>query len=68
MIGEMEKRGLERDFVARAPKHPIKLAEFEEASLPDPGRWRWCVVAVTDVGCVAVSNGVAWVRSDGSAL
>jgi hypothetical protein len=68
MITDLQKSELERDFVGRVPKHPIKLAEFEEADLPDPARWRWCLVAVTDVGCAALSNGVAWVRSDGSAL
>lgn len=68
MIPEMQKRELERDFVSRTPKHPIKLAEYVEAELPDPARWRWCLVAVTDVGCVGLSNGVAWVRADGTAL
>lgn len=68
MIAPDLKRDLARDYVGRTPKHPIKLAEFEEATLPDPARWRWCIVAVTDVGCVAMSNGVAWVRADGGAL
>lgn len=68
MIAEAQRRELERDFVSRAPKHPIKLAEFVEAELPDPARWRWSQVAVTDKGCSAISNGVAWVRADGTAL
>lgn len=68
MIAEAQRRELERDFVSRSPKHPIKLAEFVQAELPDPARWRWCQVAVTDKNCVGLSNGVAWVRADGTAL
>ncbi len=68
MIAAQMKGELERDFVSRTPKHPVKLAEFLEADLPDVAKWRWCIVAVTDVGCVGLSNGVAWVRSDGTAL
>lgn len=68
MIDPLLKSELERDFVSRRPKHPVKLAEFEQARLPNAADWAWCQVAVTDVGCVAVSNGSAWVRSDGSAF
>jgi hypothetical protein len=68
MIGPQMRRVLERDFVSRTPKHPVKLAEFLQADLPAAASWRWCVVAVSDVGCVAVSTGAAWVRADGSAL
>lgn len=64
----VQKAELERDFVSRAPRHPIKLPEFEAAELPAADRWRWCIVAVTDVGCVAMSNGVAWVRADGGSI
>lgn len=62
------KRAIERDFVSRTPNHPVKLAEFLQAELPDAATWRWCMVAVTNVGCVGLSNGVAWVRADGTAL
>lgn len=68
MIDALKKAEIERDFVSRSPGHPIKLPEFTEAELPDVARWRWCIVAVTDLGCVGLSNGVAWVRADGGAL
>lgn len=68
MIPEQQKRELERDFVSRAPKHPVKLAEFTQLGLPDPAKWRWCMVAVTDLGCLGLSTGVAWVRADGTAF
>ena len=68
MISNLEKGLLERDFVSRTPKHPVKLPEFEQAGLPAAARWPWCLVAVTDLGCVGLSNGAAWVRADGSAL
>lgn len=68
MIADLDKRALERDFVSRVPKHPVKLPEFEAAALPAPQTWRWCLVAVTDLGCVGLSNGAAWVRADGSPL
>ena len=68
MIGPQMKGELERDFVSRTPKHPVKLAEFISTELPDVAKWRWCIVAVTDKNCVGLSNGVAWVRADGGAL
>lgn len=68
MISNLEKGLLEKDFVSRTPKAPVKLPEFVQAGLPDVERWRWCLVAVTDLGCVGLSNGAAWVRADGSPL
>ncbi len=68
MISNLDQRLLEKDFVSRTPKHPVKLAAFLEADLPAASKWPWCVVAVTDLGCVGLSNGVAWVRADGSAF
>jgi hypothetical protein len=68
VIGAQERAELARDFVARVPQHPIKLAEYVSTEMPDPARWRWAQIAVTDKGCAAISNGVAWVRPDGSAL
>jgi hypothetical protein len=63
-----ERAELSKDFVSRTPKHPIKLDEYVSTELPDAARWRWAQIAVTDKGCAAISNGVAWVRPDGSAL
>lgn len=68
MLSALDKNEIGKDFVSRAPGHPIKLAEFAQADLPDASRWRWCIVAVTDLGCVGLSTGAAWVRADGSAL
>lgn len=70
----MVSRAPERDFVSRTNPAPIKLPEFRVVSdadtpaLPDPVRFRWCMVAVLDRNCVAVSNGVSWLRADGTAL
>lgn len=68
MIDAATKRAIERDFVSRTPKAPVKLPEFLENELPPAASWRFCVVAITDLGCVGLSNGAAWVRADGSAL
>jgi hypothetical protein len=68
MISPHERAELSRDFVSRAPQHPIKLAEYPSTLLPDAARWRWCMIAVPDKACAAISNGVAWVRADGSIL
>lgn len=68
MLDPILKSDIERDFVLRSPKRPQKHVEFVEAKLPPAADWRWCTVAVTDKGCLALSNGVTWVRPDGSAL
>ena len=70
MISNLDKGLIEKDFVSRTPKHPVKLPEFEQVALTGTlaARWPWCLVAVTDLGCVGLSNGAAWVRADGSAL
>lgn len=68
MIGSHERAELAKDFVSRAPQHPVKLAEYVSTDLPDAARWRWCLIAVPDKGCAAISNGVAWLRADGGAL
>lgn len=68
MVNPSLLRELARTFVPRAQPPPIKLAEFAFSALPKPSDWRWCVVAVTDRNCAAVSNGTAWLRADGSAL
>ena len=61
-------RELEAFFVSRTRPAPIKLPEFASTELPDPGRFRRCLIDVSDKGCAAYSNGVAWVRADGSPL
>lgn len=55
-------------FVRLRPKSPVFLPEFDSTTLPDPAAWRTGNIYVTDKGCNAVSDGVAWVRPDGSAL
>jgi hypothetical protein len=70
MISNLDLREIGRWFVSRAPKAPVKLPEFTQAQLTArlAGEHPWAVVAVTDLGCVGLSNGAVWVRSDGSAL
>jgi len=68
MIDALLKGEIARDFVSRAPKHPVRLAEFASTGLPAPADWRGCMVYVPDKTCMAVSTGAAWLRADGSAL
>lgn len=55
-------------FVRKRTNEPQYLAEFPSTSLPSVTEWRNSVIVVTDKGCLAFSNGAAWVRADGSAL
>ncbi len=59
---------LEAAYVKTSPTAPQRLADFVSTDLPSPADWIFCIIAVTDLGCVAFSTGAAWVRSDGSAL
>ena len=74
MLNQVLLRQIAEVFVSRTNPAPIKLPEFnviataEVPALPDPGLFRRCIVSVNDKGCVGYSNGVAWVRADGTVL
>lgn len=59
---------LEKAYVKASPTAPQRLAAFASASLPDPTAYQGCIITVTDKQCVAISDGAAWLRADGSAL
>lgn len=61
-------QSLEGTFVNKAPQQPIKLPEFPSTALPSASEYAWSIIAVTDLGVVATSNGSAWVTTDGSAI
>jgi hypothetical protein len=54
-----------RELRARARGFPVMLAQFPKADLPDPARWGYSWIYVTDDvgGAVpAFSDGIAWRR------
>lgn len=59
---------LEQAYVKASPTAPQRLAPFVSTDLPSASDWISCVIAVTDLGCIAYSNGSSWVRADGSVL
>lgn len=61
-------RDVEAGFVKAVPTAPQLLAQFPSSDLPSAADYPWCVIAVTDLTCVALSTGSQWVRADGSAL
>jgi len=68
MLSSATLRQMADHFVSRSNPAPLKLPEYSSLELPDPARERWRLIAVTDKGCAAISNGVAWVRADGGVL
>lgn len=77
MISASAKRRLLKDFVAKSPTQPVRLAVYfktpnpavpTEVGLPDPAAWQWCAIIVPDEACMAWSDGTAWLKYDGSAL
>ena len=55
-------------FVWQNPTIPTTLWAVAQAGLPPAAKWTGAQVWVTDKGKVAVSNGTAWVTTDGAAL
>lgn len=61
-------RDVEKSYVKTTPSRPQQLAQFTSTALPSPADFAWCAIIITDKSCVAMSNGSAWLRADGSAL
>lgn len=55
-------------FVLSFPVQPVRLWAVIFAKLPPAAEWTGALVWVTDRGKVAVSNGAAWVTTDGGVL
>jgi hypothetical protein len=55
-------------FVLAFPVQPVRLWTATFAQLPLAKEWPGALVWVPDKGKVAVSNGTAWVTTDGGAL
>jgi len=59
---------MQQVFQPIIPTSPTHLADFVSTSLPDPAPWLGCVIYVSDVKKVGVSNGAAWTDPAGGAL
>lgn len=55
-------------FRLRHPQAPSELMITTVAELPPAEEWLGAEVWLRDLGKVAVSNGTAWVKTDGGAL
>ena len=47
-----------------APSAPMPAATCLRADLPPPGAWPWRLILVRDLGVLAHSDGVRWIRHD----
>lgn len=61
-------RDLEREYVSRFPKAPVRLPDYLQANLPSAADCPYGLVIVSDLGVLAFSNGSAWRKADGSAI
>lgn len=61
-------RRLEKDFVSRFPKAPVRVPDYLQADLPSAADCPYGLVIVSDLGVLAFSNGSAWRKADGSAI
>ena len=52
----------------QVPRSPVPVFASVAAELPPPADWPNCVVRVSDVNVLAVSNGAAWIRQDSGAV
>lgn len=59
---------LARTFLNLFPTAPVRLWSALAADLPPAADWTGALVWVSDTGKVAVSNGAAWVQTDGGPL
>lgn len=59
---------LDREYVGQFPQAPVRLWGVAQANLPPAEKWTGCLVYVMDLSKVGVSNGTAWVQTDGGAL
>lgn len=47
-----------------APAAPMPVATCRRADLPPAGAWPWRIILVRDLGVLAHSDGVRWIRHD----
>lgn len=59
---------LEKAYVKAYPTAPVRLPVFVSTELPKATDYAWCMIAVSDKTCAAISDGSQWLRVDGSAL
>lgn len=59
---------LEKAYVKAYPTAPVRLPSFTSTDLPKASDYAWCLIAVIDKACAAISDGSQWLRVDGSAL
>lgn len=48
----------------RAPGAPAPVFSCARADLPPAAAWRSCVLRISDLNILAVSDGAAWIRQD----
>lgn len=48
----------------QAPGAPSPLFACVQADLPPAAQWRHCVLWISDLNILAVSDGAAWIRQD----
>lgn len=53
---------------AQVPTKPRRLVPVPEADLPPAADWPGCIVYVSDLGKVGLSDGVTWTDAIGGAL
>lgn len=59
---------LDREYVGRIPTGPVRLWSVPQANLPPAANSPGSLVFVSDLGKVGLSNGTAWVQTDGGPL
>ena len=52
----------------QAPSKPTQLGSVAQADLPPAADWVGCIIYVSDLQKVAVSNGTSWTDTTGGAL
>lgn len=59
---------IERNFVSRLPKIPVRLPFYISTALPRADQYRGCIIWVDDISLTATSNGNDWITSEGNTL
>ncbi len=61
-------QSLEGVFQKLFPTQPLRIPQYASDSLPAASQYPFSLIALTDLGMVAYSNGSDWVKTDGSAI
>ena len=59
---------LEQLFVSRSPRSPVRLWSVTQAELPAAADYPGCIVFVSDLNKLGLSNGTTWTDATGGAL